>query len=1397
MSRRKIGLLSALVVLLVSISAFSAMSSAAQPPVPKVSEAETLYIAMQDDMPNLNIFDPQTNTVWKSNVIGWMYEGLLAYTPDFMIYNNLAESYEIQSTPDEGDVATVVVHLRHGVTFHDGEKMTAKDVVFSYQVLYWDYLYHSNLQCLYWPDAKWDRWDGNGKSHIGVEAVDDYTVKFHLSEQYPLFFYVTLGAAIIPEHIWKDHLTDAGTGDSQDMQLDYGYGKDTSEADATIGTGPWKFVDWVPKTYAVIEPYEGYWGKDVTVSWAGKEWPFYPKYVKKIVFKIYSTLDVAILALRQGEIDYIAWSITPGYYESLKDDPRIGFEMNTDQGFFYLAFNMRKAPMNDKPFRKAVAHCIDKDYIVDRLLHGYGIEGTVPIAITNPRYINESAIPPEFNRQKAKQVLDDAGYVDANGDGWRDMPDGSPIKLSILTPPKDYDPIRADAGIMISKNLKSVGLNIESSPTDFDTIVTKAFVTVQFDMYILGWAVGSFPETYLYDFFHSSQAAPAGYNAPGYSNPKVDQLLEQMMHEMDDEKRVKIIKDIEGILVDDLPYDVLYYRKNIEAYRQDRWVGWVSAYGSIYNGFSINTIHPPGKEKIQIRQSAKIGNHLLLMDIYMPETWSPADKVPIQVFVHDENYRPYAGAKVEVELPAYKLSINGTTDTYGYYIGYLDTPNVDVSLDVVITVEYSNAQIIDKRTLTIETQKQFYVTITPEKAVVAPGEQTTVTVKVIDLLGLPVSNASVEVDENTMLGSVDNTTKYTDENGEVQFTYTAPEAGMITNMHRADLFKVYVNYSGITVDNVVAVIGVNNNQGSSWYIVNIVDISDTVLSAGESATVTVKVTDISGNPVSGKEVYLEVGYADFADLSNWVIKYYVDTTNVSVDADHKTTDSNGKAQFTITANQNINNVRLIKAYVREAFAAMDVEGVYIGNESGSDTVGGYFSYIGMYSLQVSVDKTTIEAGEIAKATFKVLDENGNPVPNAVIWMKIPQSDYGQRAYLQGGLADDYFWAVGAYSVVVTGSDGTAQINITPVASVADVPITLVAWVDDLVDPDGNTLGYDAGFWSEYPVGTGAIQQIVLKRAKIMTGVISASPEIVTGDNPTFNLTVNIYGISQGEKVEVYYEWSLGSEEGSGTKNTTTGSAKIEISVPAVQVNTYIQGQILLYSEDSALNVPLEFKIPYITSSSLMKKLFILPVGISTARYNESAEIKVKVVDLFGTPVKDATVNVSGELFKSNSVKSDEEGIATFILNTSYVAVYRLSTLRFTAEKEGMTPSDSVYYGLLICGQFTSDEAVADYIANLTKKISDLEDQNEKLQNDLNAAQNMSTMYLIVIIVLIIIIIVEGLLLAKRKAAPAPKEEKPSEEEAPKEISEETEETTEEAPPAEESTEEKPPEEGGL
>src|SRR5207245_6477043 len=101
-------------------------------------------------------------------------------------------------------------------------------------------------------------------------------------------------------------------------------------------------------------------------------------------------------------------------------------------------------------------------------------------------YVNASTSLPGFDINGAKALLDSVGIVDRNGDGFREYSDGSPIKTTILTPPKDYDPVRADAGIMISNNLKLIGLNIDAAPTSFDTLVANAFTHVGFDIYRIG-----------------------------------------------------------------------------------------------------------------------------------------------------------------------------------------------------------------------------------------------------------------------------------------------------------------------------------------------------------------------------------------------------------------------------------------------------------------------------------------------------------------------------------------------------------------------------------------------------------------------------------------------------------------------------------------------------------------------------------------------------------------------------------------------------------------------------------------------------------------------------------------------------------------------------------------------
>jgi len=119
---------------------------------------------------------------------------------------------------------------------------------------------------------------------------------------------------IMPYHIWNAHTEDLAAADfpsynvTDEKGWDYSYGSDPSEIDATIGTGPMYLESWTREQGSVLKAYEGYWDKNGTTTWGGVEYPNFPKYVKVIKFKIYTQLDVAILALQNGDVHQLPWS---------------------------------------------------------------------------------------------------------------------------------------------------------------------------------------------------------------------------------------------------------------------------------------------------------------------------------------------------------------------------------------------------------------------------------------------------------------------------------------------------------------------------------------------------------------------------------------------------------------------------------------------------------------------------------------------------------------------------------------------------------------------------------------------------------------------------------------------------------------------------------------------------------------------------------------------------------------------------------------------------------------------------------------------------------------------------------------------------------------------------------
>ena len=1176
----------------------------------RAEDGDTLYVAIRQDISNLNYFDPNTDSRWKTEVLQWEWDSLMGYTPDLQLYMNLADSV---STDSSG--LNVFVHIRQGIKFYDGVELTADDVVFTYEALAYNQIYHSDLDCLIWSSPQYSLWNGSGTSHVGVEKVDQYTVVFHLSDPYPLFYHKTLNVPIIPSHIWEKHTKPAGQPDSDDFILDYSYGKDISEVDATVGTGPFHVVDWQPGSRIVIERNDNYWGKGLAISWAGRTWTPFPRNVTRIVFKIYPNTGAALYALKTGAVHFIDWSVPPGYYNQLRTDPNIGSQVVDDQGFFYLAFNMRKAPENDLAFRTAVAHAIDKDYIVTTLMQGYGTKGTVPISITSGTYVNTSAIPPDFDLNAAKQVLDNAGYVDANGDGWRDAPDGTPIKETILTPPKDYDPIRAEAGIMIQNNLQSIGLNVISVPTDFDTLVGKAFIQVQFDMYILGWGVGSFPEFYLYDFFHSSQTAPEGYNTPGYSNPKVDQLLDAIRTEMDTQKRIQMVKDVEGILVHDLPYDTLYYRKSIMCYRKDIWKGWIPAFGTIFNIYSLSSIHRFKLDTSDAKISDREINGLVTKVFVSRYTYTSRELTGY-VYTRDLNGYPVGNVTVAITLNGTEY-VKFTTDHMGAARIRIHMDNWDIWS---VNLTYSSyirqpdgTLIFSNGTVPINVRPVRNVIILrywSDSPVLNPGRFTTIHVVAEDRFGNPLPG--VNVSAVAEYGELINAYAITGPDGSATLIYSAPTTLNITGMAIVDYVRIsyepLTGYVDPTVGTGYLPILVVSAEHDRWSIVRIESVSRFGITAGENSTITVRVTDDSGNPLSNVPVHIVAIYSTASDPNWYGEKAIVDTTNVTFDNTTKVTDTSGIVRFNLTAVNDVDKPYIIKVYTDSVTGICDAAQIYVGGTQphvvkilnhtytydnghvtwnnhttwnnvtvGSDPlVGSWEIPYGMilhlgylhtssggsmiaslevhyaldvnytvYNVTYNATSNTVENQTVVYQGY--LAHAGDPAPNVLSFLAIYQSDYGRSADWISN--NTYVWWAGqSFTSGYTDINGIFRNTLMTRAIPGDAPIYVSGWIDAF----GNKMASPyIGLGFNLPYLFGAKSGFLLYRGPAMYLNISVDDYVLTeGKNRTYvRVHVSDEGGTPVVGATVYIKVSYADkyEVFSGTTNST-GWARVRIEV---------------------------------------------------------------------------------------------------------------------------------------------------------------------------------------------------------------------------------------------------------
>ena len=542
-----------------------------------VRAATMLKVGLLEEPKTLNIW--LASDRWSRKVLSQIYQPLYIRDPKTLEFVPwLAREAPVY---DEATLS-YTVKIREA-KWSDGSELTSKDVAFTGHFI---------------KEFKIPRYSSKWKFIKKIETPDKHTVRFYLKKPKAIFLTRTLTTPIVQEKEWLKIAAKARKTEKPLVTL-LNY-----KVEKPVGSGPFVLKEWRQGAYLFLQKNKYFFGKDREIN-NRKLGP----YVGGIIFKVFGTSDAAILALKKGSIDYFWWGIQAGYIEDLQKNKDIRIFSSDRSALYYMGFNVRKPPFSDVNLRHAIATLIDKDFIISRILQGYGLK---MCSIVPPG--NEFWYCPDVQRygegltrkeriRKAYDILCKAGYswesppVDVSGkvvkgEGLR-LPGGQPMKkFTILPPPADYDPHRAMSGMMTQEWLRAVGMPAFSKPMAFGSLIQQVKTRRDFDSFILGYGKLSLDPDYVRYFFHSRYDKKRGYDMSGYKNPDFERIADESAGTMDREKRRALIRDMQKIIIRDIPYIPLYNPKLIEAVRKDNVSGWVEMLEGIGNIWSFCQIKP-------------------------------------------------------------------------------------------------------------------------------------------------------------------------------------------------------------------------------------------------------------------------------------------------------------------------------------------------------------------------------------------------------------------------------------------------------------------------------------------------------------------------------------------------------------------------------------------------------------------------------------------------------------------------------------------------------------------------------------------------------------------------------------------------------------------------------------
>ena len=440
------------------------------------------------------------------------------------------------------DGRTFTVKLRHGLRFSDGQPFDADDVLFSFH-LYLDDKINSPQRDLLVVGGK----------PIEVQKIDQYTVRFTLTQPYAAAERIFDSLAMMPRHLLEKQYQQGAFAQTWIL---------TTPPSDIAGMGPFRLKQYVPGQKIVLERNPYYWKADRNKNRL--------PYLDELIFLFAGNEDAQVIRFQAGETDIISRMSADSYALLSRDAASRGtelFDLGPSLEYNFLVFNLndvksrnldgvaaKQAWFQDLNFRKAISAAIDRDAIVKLVYAGRGAPLWGNVSPSNKFWVDQSLPHPPRSVEKARELLKSSGFSWRSDGNLLDQK-GKPVEFSIITSSSNTQ--RTKMATLIQDDLSKLGMNVHAVPLEFRAVLDRVFQTYDYDSAIMGLGGGDAdpnPEMNVWMSNGGTHLWHLGESKPATDwEAQIDQLMQKQMVQLKYKDRKRLYDQVQEIIAANLP----------------------------------------------------------------------------------------------------------------------------------------------------------------------------------------------------------------------------------------------------------------------------------------------------------------------------------------------------------------------------------------------------------------------------------------------------------------------------------------------------------------------------------------------------------------------------------------------------------------------------------------------------------------------------------------------------------------------------------------------------------------------------------------------------------------------------------------------------------------------------